>query len=191
MAKKQFDRDEVLDRAVALFWEHGFYATSMQQLKESTGLKPGSLYNEFGSKQGLFCEALKHYAKIHQKRMATVLDEAASVGEGICNLFELFISDSESSDYCSCFVIKTQLELAATGNTLYKLAVEMLIEGEALLCQYLEKEYDAEVSQTRAACLMVHIFGIRVYGYRSNATQTQRIALREGLPWLPWSALDS
>jgi TetR/AcrR family transcriptional repressor of nem operon len=58
---KQFNRDEVVERAMMLFWRQGYGATSIQNLEKATKLKRGSLYNAFGDKQTLFIAALRHY----------------------------------------------------------------------------------------------------------------------------------
>ncbi len=55
---REFDRDQVVDRAVDVFWRKGFEATSIRDLVEATGLNRGSLYNTFGDKAGLFEAAL-------------------------------------------------------------------------------------------------------------------------------------
>ena len=187
MAKAQYDRNEVIDKSIELFWKNGFSGSSMQQVVKATGLKPGSIYLAFGSKEGLFNEALESYARKGQARIREVLDNAPTVGEGICLLLENFIQQSTEENYCSCFLIKTQLELAAEGNDLYKLASSQLGQVEALYAEYLAKEYDQELSKTRATSLMLHIFGMRVYGYRQGSAEDMRKGLKEGLPWLPWN----
>lgn len=58
---QEFDRDYVLDRAMETFWNNGIQGASMVDLEAVTGLKPGSIYNAFGSKKGLFLECLEHY----------------------------------------------------------------------------------------------------------------------------------
>src|ERR1700738_3778032 len=58
---KQFDRDEVLDRAMAAFWTRGYEATSIDDLVEATGINRGSLYGTFGDKRRLFLSALHRY----------------------------------------------------------------------------------------------------------------------------------
>ena len=58
---KSFDVDEVLDRAVDLFWVNGFAATSMADLVNHLGINRGSLYSTFGSKQELYERALERY----------------------------------------------------------------------------------------------------------------------------------
>jgi hypothetical protein len=34
---------------------------------------------------------------------------------------------------------------------------------------------------------MLHILGMRVYGYQRRSADRMRHGLREGLPWLPWA----
>jgi AcrR family transcriptional regulator len=186
MAKAQFDRDDVLDKATNLFWQHGFSATSMQQIVKATGLKPGSIYLAFGNKEGLFKEALERYAEKGHAHIRETLDHAPGIGEGICSILERYIEQSAQKEYCSCFVVKTMLELAAGGHPLYQLASEKLSATEALYRSYLEQAYDPQFSQERAASLMIHIFGIRVYGYLPDSATRIRQGLRAGLPWLPW-----
>lgn len=186
MARAQFDRDDIIDRSIALFWQNGFSASSMQQVVKATGLKPGSIYLAFGNKEGLFREALESYAQKSLAYIQNKLDTAPSVGEGLCTLLEEFIQQSARESYNSCFLVKTRLELAAEGGELHEFASTMLDEIETLLQSYLEKEFDSTVSRQRATSLMFHFFGVRVYGYQQGSADRMRQGLREGLPWLPW-----
>jgi len=58
---KSYERGEVLDRALKLFWEKGYEGAHLQELVKVTGLNRFSLYKEFGSKEGLFEEAFEKY----------------------------------------------------------------------------------------------------------------------------------
>lgn len=49
---KVFDRDAALDKAMKLFWQHGYEATSLADLVEATGAKAPTLYAEFTNKEG-------------------------------------------------------------------------------------------------------------------------------------------
>lgn len=191
MAKAQFDRNEVVDKSIELFWKNGFSGSSMQQVVEATGLKPGSIYHSFGNKEALFREALERYAQKSFAHIRNVLDTAPSVGEGVCQHLEAVIEQSTREKYYSCFLIKTRLELAAEGNELHKCASAKLDEIEALFQSYLEKEFDETVSRQRAVSIMLHIFGMRVYGYQQGSADRMRQGLREGLPWLPWKQLET
>ncbi len=186
MTRAQFDRTAVIEKSIDLFWQNSFSATSMKQVVQTTGLKPGSIYLAFGNKQALYREALESYARKSLTQMHRVLDDAPTVGEGIVTLLEGIVEESIRENYCSCFLIKTQLELAAEGNDLYAFASSKLIEVEVLLESYLKKECNKHVSRRRAASLMLHIFGTRIYGYQKGSADRMREGLREGLAWLPW-----
>lgn len=58
---RAFDRDEALAAATRLFWERGYEATSVGDLTEAMGIRPGSLYAAFGDKKSLFREAVRAY----------------------------------------------------------------------------------------------------------------------------------
>ena len=59
---RSFDRDDALRQAAVLFWRHGFSGTSTRMLSETLGVSSSSLYAAFGSKAGLFDEAVRTYA---------------------------------------------------------------------------------------------------------------------------------
>jgi AcrR family transcriptional regulator len=58
-----FDRDAALDRAMHVFWEHGYEAASISDLTAAMGITPPSLYTAFGDKARLFLEAIERYGK--------------------------------------------------------------------------------------------------------------------------------
>ncbi|MEP7102257.1 MAG: TetR/AcrR family transcriptional regulator [Burkholderiales bacterium] len=57
-----FDRDTALDKAMHVFWEHGYEAASISDLTAAMGITPPSLYTAFGDKAQLFLEAIERYA---------------------------------------------------------------------------------------------------------------------------------
>lgn len=192
MAKALFDREEVIEKAMQLFWKNGYHSSSMQQLVDTTGLKPGSIYHSFGNKESLFREVLEYYSLKGLTRIRDIIENARSVGEGICLHLEEVVEQSTKSDYCSCLLVKVQLELAthAGENDLHALASAKLDQVEKLFGSYLEREFNKKVSAERATSIMLHIFGIRVYGYHNRynegAADRMRQGLRAGLSWLPW-----
>ena len=72
--KIQFDRDEVVQVAMRLFWRNGYRHTTMRDLTEATGVRESSLYNSFGDKQGLYKAVLKAYQKQFQANMGACID---------------------------------------------------------------------------------------------------------------------
>ncbi|WP_027942732.1 TetR/AcrR family transcriptional regulator [Amycolatopsis taiwanensis] len=60
---RTFDRDAALAAATLLFWERGYEATSIGELTEAMGIRPGSLYAAFGDKKSLFQEVVHSYGR--------------------------------------------------------------------------------------------------------------------------------
>lgn len=60
---QSFDTDEAVRRARDVFWRNGFSDTSLPDLERGTGLNRSSLYNVFGSKQGLYEAVLHDYLR--------------------------------------------------------------------------------------------------------------------------------
>jgi AcrR family transcriptional regulator len=73
---RSFDRDDVLARAMLLFWKHGYDATSVSLLTEAMGIGAPSLYAAFGDKRGLFKEALDRYMATYGSFMRALPEEA-------------------------------------------------------------------------------------------------------------------
>lgn len=62
---REFDRDEVLEQALQLFWSRGYELTSMADLVEHLGVGRQSLYDTFGDKRALYLQALDRYKDAH------------------------------------------------------------------------------------------------------------------------------
>ncbi|MCV3216347.1 TetR/AcrR family transcriptional regulator [Plectonema radiosum NIES-515] len=58
---RSFDTDEVIEQLCDYFWEHGYSAASLDDLAQQLGVKRGSLFNAFGSKEVLFNAAFERY----------------------------------------------------------------------------------------------------------------------------------
>src|ERR1700687_1167887 len=65
---KNFNREEVLEKAMPVFWKHGFSDTSLQELERATGVNKSGLYSEFRDKEDLFVACLRYYLENQEKR---------------------------------------------------------------------------------------------------------------------------
>jgi len=88
---REFDLDEVLDRATELFWTRGYEATSVQDLVETLGVNRASLYSTFGDKAQLFEAVLHRYGERVNGALTTVLAPPASGAEAVRAWFKLLI----------------------------------------------------------------------------------------------------
>jgi AcrR family transcriptional regulator len=58
---KAFNRDDVLDSAIQIFWKKGYADTSLSDLEKATGVNKSGLYSEFKDKDDIFLESLRRY----------------------------------------------------------------------------------------------------------------------------------
>ncbi|HIG65447.1 MAG TPA: TetR/AcrR family transcriptional regulator [Methyloprofundus sp.] len=108
---KAFNEEEVLDKAVAVFWTKGYEATSMQDLVEAMGIQRGSLYATFGSKQQLFLQALERYGKVVVKQFLDILESKPSAIESIDAFFAQLVEHLlTAGPLRSCLVTNSAIE---------------------------------------------------------------------------------
>ena len=75
-----FDADEALERAMLVFWEHGYEGASLANLTEAMGISTTSMYAAFGNKEELFRKALERYTEGPSAYLARALEEPTALG---------------------------------------------------------------------------------------------------------------
>ena len=85
----EYDRADVLNRAMHLFWRRGFEAVTLQDILDETGFNRHSLYKEFGNKDGLFTQALEQYEKMSSMYVTGPLESDDGGLDAIRNLFAM------------------------------------------------------------------------------------------------------
>jgi TetR/AcrR family transcriptional repressor of nem operon len=110
---KQFKVEEAVTKAMHVFWKHGYRPTSMQDLVDCMGIGRGSIYDTFGSKRGLFLQALRFYIGMCHAGAVSMLAHAESPLAAISNAFENAVRRAlEDSTRNGCFLVNTALELS-------------------------------------------------------------------------------
>ncbi len=165
----QFDRDQVLDKAMQAFWQHGYSATSMADLVETTDLKPGSLYAAFESKQGLFLATLDRYGSNSADKLRQHLEAADSPLQAIEAYFDQLVDIIETNPAnSSCFLVNTVLELSRRDDDVREHINKHLGQMESIFLTALQHaqekgELKPDVDcEALAAFLMNNIWGLRV-----------------------------
>ena len=79
--RRTFIENEAIDSATAVFAEHGFAGTSVDDLVRATGVSRASLYGVFGSKDGLFQRCLAEaLAALNPRAPRSESTDAAGAG---------------------------------------------------------------------------------------------------------------
>ncbi len=131
--KLKFNRDEALETTMHLFWENGYNGTSVQNIIDEIGIKPGSFYNTFHDKYSVFIESLNLYGEFVLKYSNETLINDKSPVENIKTFFNdmATIPDFKSK---GCLIVKSIVEVAPKDDNVLKIVNGIL--AELKLCFY-------------------------------------------------------
>jgi AcrR family transcriptional regulator len=79
-ADGQRTRQAILDAALALFAEKGYFGTSLRDVAGAVGVRESALYNYFSGKEALFEALLAAESALKSEQLSALLDEAAADG---------------------------------------------------------------------------------------------------------------
>jgi AcrR family transcriptional regulator len=97
---KNFSREDVLERAIPVFWKHGFANTCVQELEKATSVNKSGLYSEFKDKADLFLASLRHYIG-----RTPALDVLSRQPQGWKNIEEFLKLGQTCSGQKGCFLV--------------------------------------------------------------------------------------
>src|SRR5262245_33480663 len=85
---RSFDKAAALERAMQVFWQHGYESTSISDLTKAMNINPPSLYAAFGDKEKLFLAAIERYGCNFGQQPAAILNEAPTAHAAVASLLE-------------------------------------------------------------------------------------------------------
>jgi len=133
---KNFSREGVLEKALPVFWEHGFANTSLQELEKATGVNKSGLYAEFADKGDLYLESLRHYWR---KRQEEELLTAKPLGWNNIERF-LKLGPRSLEGQKGCFSVNSMNQFAVLPPA----AQEIVSKGRAFLKDLIARNVEAE-----------------------------------------------
>lgn len=110
---KAFDPDVALQKAMQIFWERGYEATSVEDLVQGMGINRFSLYSTFGDKHQLFVAVLERYSATIVAALMRDLEHAAAGLADIRRFFTCLVEFFASArGWRGCLITNTAIELA-------------------------------------------------------------------------------
>lgn len=173
---KEFNEDQVLDKAIEIFWHKGYNGTSAQDLVTYLGLSRSSLYDTFGDKQKLFVASLKKYQKQSQDQIVALFEASENIKETLRSIFKQAVVESlEDRITKGCFMVNTSIELAMHDPEIAKIVQNNTKTMEGIFIKALQKGQDSgQVSKkmdakTLARFIFNNYSGIRVLARTGEA----------------------
>ncbi|WP_206675143.1 TetR/AcrR family transcriptional regulator [Alteripontixanthobacter muriae] len=108
-------QEAILDAAVRSFFDHGFAATSIEQVAAEAGVSKVTIYNQFGDKHGLFtaaveaeCGRLRDHFTLELEGGASIRDRLLAIGAAM----SAFLSRPEMVQFERRIAAETEREPA-------------------------------------------------------------------------------
>ncbi len=174
---KEYTREDVLTKAVDLFWQQGYRASSMTDIVQATGLNTASMYKEFGDKDGLFEEALKYYRVTIMGPRIQVLTQKPNI-EGIKAFLENVINGAASGTYKGCLMMNHLAQTHTISRQAASQINEFCEEMEGLLATALgNAQSDGDIPANKdpaalASFIMCSVHGLVLYGRHADKKST-------------------
>jgi AcrR family transcriptional regulator len=87
--QRSFDKNEVLDTLMNVFWRQGYVGTSMSDITHATGLTKPSLYAAYGNKEAMYCAALDCYLQLQSKDVySKLVDDGRGLIESLADFLK-------------------------------------------------------------------------------------------------------
>lgn len=113
---RTFDHDQLLERSVDVFWKHGSVGTTTRILESELEISQSSLYNAFGSKEGLLDETVARY---ETKLDAAVLSRLEPPSrEALADFVSAVVNWVSSDEHRGCLILNLAAEDASHGHRL-------------------------------------------------------------------------
>jgi TetR/AcrR family transcriptional regulator, copper-responsive repressor len=170
---KSFSREKVLEKAMPVFWKHGFADTSLQELERATGVNKSGLYTEFRDKEDLFLACLRQYLQRQGER--GLLTKEPHGWKNIENFLKS--GPINKGEKKGCFAINSMREIAILPDEAYGAITESRTLVQHLLAINIEAEKPKMAPSAIAEMVLSFFSGLCIERNlkSGNASSTRKI----------------
>ena len=109
---KLFDRDEVLEHALDVFWEYGYHDASVRLLADTMGINVATVFSEFGDKEGLYAHVLAKYESQKLPLFIGALERPGADINTVLQVLRDFGCFADSGTAPGCLITNSAIEFA-------------------------------------------------------------------------------
>ena len=189
---KDFDENEVLCKAIQIFWHKGYNGTSMQDLVDGLGISRSSLYDTYTDKHTLFVKALESYQDTGAGKIQEIINNSTSAKATIKQLLEFVINELlGDKQQKGCFMVNAEVEVAPHDAEINDLVCKNDQQMEDAFYLVIKKGQDSgEIKKDQDARALSRFIFNTVKGIRVTAKSTSDRTVFDDIIKLTVSALD-
>lgn len=182
---RAFDRDGALQKAMTVFWEHGYEAASISDLTAAMGISSPSLYAAFSCKEQLFRDAVALYNETLGATAAAELRERPTAREAISAVLRHHAAVFCDADYPrGCMIVLAATTCSDRSRSVHEYLADWRMALERDFTERIERGIaDGDVPAGADAAAIAAFFNSVNHGMaiqaRDGADQTKLSVIAE------------
>ncbi|MDE1153769.1 MAG: TetR/AcrR family transcriptional regulator [Micavibrio sp.] len=186
---REFNAEQALDRALAVFWQKGYEGASLPDLTAAMGINRPSMYAAFGNKEELFRKALERYTQKSRDSMKEALSAPTARGAIEKLLFGIAESVGCPTSPKGCLLVQGALACGEEAEPIRRELAARRAASEAMLRERFERGIaDGDVPAAARASDLASYFSTVIQGM---AVQSNSGASRNDLHSIAEMALKA
>lgn len=139
---RSFDPTTALEKALIVFWEHGFEGASLALLTEAMGISRKSMYAAFGNKEELFLKVLQRYERGPGAYVRESVHAPTARDVARAFLYGAVDAGTQPGRPAGCLGVRAALAVGVTGQNVQEILTSWRAESEAKLRERFQQAAD-------------------------------------------------
>lgn len=169
---------DALDRAIEIFAERGYHATSIGDLTSAMGVAQGSVYKAFKDKKSVFIAALERYKLRQTRRFEDTINKGLDGRDRLRKAFEFYAGMSHgSSGVQGCLLVGAAADLGSLDEDVGIVVRQSVEARERIIARLVQEgQSDGSISSALepddlARTTLCFLYGMRVVGKTGKSQQ--------------------
>jgi TetR/AcrR family transcriptional repressor of nem operon len=138
--QREFDPNKTLQTAIELFWEKGYYDSSVDEVVKRSGVAKYGIYGTFGTKRELFFKALNQYADDRRRDIQGPIRKPDASLPEIREFFrKVPILLAQEGARRGCLICNTGVELGKRDTEIYAFVSDFFSDTARVIQSCLER----------------------------------------------------
>lgn len=188
---REFEMDQALDKAILVFSERGYHASSINDLMLAMELAAGSVYKAFKDKRAIFIAAFDRYKLVRNAQLTEAISSAVTGREQLEAALMFYAESAQGeSGILGCLVVNGATELATFDQEIAQKIRTSLGNSEKLLSGLIAAgKQDGSVKatideETLGRALLCVTQGMRVIGKTGRSREEMQSVVHTALKML-------
>jgi TetR/AcrR family transcriptional repressor of nem operon len=180
---KNFDEQQILKKAMDIFWQKGYHATSVQDLVDGLCINRASMYDTYGDKHQLFLNTLKEYKEKNATYWNSIDYDNIKPLQYIQHLFNnIVLEDIDSQFKKGCYMVNAAVEMIPHDDEVVTLVEENRKLVEENIAKIIKKGQEiGEINSLSTSLEYARFLFNTIQGLKVMSKVTSDVKILEGI----------